>query len=68
VAVAFSLFSLVDIAQMLSLLFDRHGHRYMTTSSSIAVKQAAATGTKLVRNLISNKKNIFLTKPLTYQM
>ncbi|KAG7344932.1 TatD-related deoxyribonuclease [Nitzschia inconspicua] len=33
----------------------------------VTVMQAATIGTKLVRNLMSNKKSIFLSKPLTFQ-
>ncbi|KAG7370219.1 TatD-related deoxyribonuclease [Nitzschia inconspicua] len=41
---------------------------YMTIpTSSVTVMQAATIGTKLVRNLMSNKKSIFLSKPLTFQ-
>jgi hypothetical protein len=39
----------------------------MVTSNNIAVKRAAAIGTKLVRGLMADEKTLFLTNPLTWK-
>ncbi len=39
---------------------------YMVVSNVIPVKQAAALGTKLVRRLMSDEKQLFLSSPLTW--
>lgn len=40
---------------------------YLVVANAIPVKQAAALGTKLVRRLMSDEKQLFLTSPLTWK-
>jgi len=40
---------------------------YMATPKNIPIKRAAIIGAKLVREIILDEKNLFLTKPLTWQ-
>lgn len=41
---------------------------YMVTTKDIPIKQAAGIGTKLVRRLQANERQLFLTNPLTWQV
>ncbi|CAJ1950522.1 unnamed protein product [Cylindrotheca closterium] len=41
---------------------------YMTIRNSVPIKKAAAIGTKLVRRLKADEKDLFLTNPLTWDV
>lgn len=58
------LFALFGSKILLSL--SRTIHRYFVQTNALSIEHTAALGAKLVRNLIADEDELFLSKPLTW--